>query len=97
MILLGEFLRSVGRDQPDWTFEDTLTQIGLGYPFLFLLGFRTPRVPWSAVVLILVGYWAARAVYPLPTADFDDAPATPPAGCRYPLLVSGSRLRKWVR
>src|SRR5688572_566078 len=43
LILLGVFLRSVGRAQTNWTFEDTLTQIGLGYPFLFLLGFGSPR------------------------------------------------------
>ena len=30
LILLGVFLRSVGRPQTNWTFEDTLTQIGLG-------------------------------------------------------------------
>src|SRR5438067_5185999 len=31
LVLLGVFLRSVGRGQTNWTFEDTLTQIGLGY------------------------------------------------------------------
>ena len=40
LVALGIFLRSIGRDSPDFTFEDTLTQIGLGYAFLFLLGFR---------------------------------------------------------
>src|SRR5712664_2492126 len=40
LILLGVFLRSIGRPQVYWTFEDTLSQIGLGYLFLFLLGFR---------------------------------------------------------
>ena len=39
LICLGVFLRSVNRPQTNWTFEDTLTQIGLGYGFLFLLGF----------------------------------------------------------
>jgi hypothetical protein len=47
LILLGVFLRSVGSPQTNWTFEDTLTQIGLGYPILFLLGFRSPRVQSS--------------------------------------------------
>ena len=37
LIALGVFLRSVGRQQTNFTFEDTLSQIGLGYPFLFLL------------------------------------------------------------
>jgi len=73
LILLGVFLRSVGRPQTNWTFEDTLTQIGLGYPFLFLLGFRSARVQWAALGVILVGYWAAWALYPLPGPTFDYA------------------------
>jgi len=43
LIALGIFLRSMYSSQTYFTFEDTLTQIGLGYPFLFLLGFRPPR------------------------------------------------------
>ena len=71
LILLGVFLRSLGAPQTYWTFEDTLTQIGLGYGFLFLLGLRSVRVQWSALAIILIGYWLAFAVYPLPGADFD--------------------------
>ena len=37
LVLLGVFLRSVSRGQTCWTFEDTLSQIGLGYGFLYLL------------------------------------------------------------
>jgi predicted acyltransferase len=79
LILLGVFLRSVGRPQTNWTFEDTLTQIGLGYPFLFWLGFRPVRVQWAAIAIILVGYWAAWAAYPLPSHDFDYARVGVPA------------------
>ena len=43
LILLGIFLRSLRSSQTYFTFEDTLTQIGLGYVFLFLLGFTRPR------------------------------------------------------
>lgn len=64
---LGILLRSVGRSETNYTFEDTLTQIGLGYFFLFWLGLRSTRVQWLAVVLILVGYWAAFALYTPPT------------------------------
>jgi predicted acyltransferase len=71
LILLGVFLRSIGAHQTNWTFEDTLSQIGLGYVALFLLGFRPIREQWAALVLILVGYWAAFALYPLPGPDFD--------------------------
>jgi predicted acyltransferase len=73
LILLGVFLRSVGQSQTYWTFEDTLTQIGLGYFFLFFLGFKSARWQWSAVGLILAGYWAAFALYPAPGPSFDYA------------------------
>ncbi len=73
LVLLGVFLRSLGARQTYWTFEDTLSQIGLGYFFLFLLGFRSMRVQWIALGLVLVGYWTAFALYPLPGADFDYA------------------------
>jgi heparan-alpha-glucosaminide N-acetyltransferase len=68
---LGIFLRSLSSSQTNFTFEDTLTQIGLGYPFLFLLGFCRPRVQWIAFSAILFGYWLAWALYPLPGPGFD--------------------------
>ena len=68
---LGVFLRSVGKSRTNFTFEDTLSQIGLGYTFLFLLGLAKVRVQLLALVVILVGYWGAFAAYPLPSADFD--------------------------
>ncbi|WP_262918554.1 acyltransferase family protein [Telluribacter sp. SYSU D00476] len=71
LILLGIFLRSMFSQQTNFTFEDTLTQIGLGYPFLFALGFSTPRVQWGALAAVLVGYWLLFALYPLPGPDFD--------------------------
>jgi predicted acyltransferase len=71
LILLGIFLRSQGRPQTYFTFEDVLTQIGLGYPFLFLLGWARPRWQAIAAVAILVGYWLAFALYPLPPPGFD--------------------------
>jgi predicted acyltransferase len=79
LIILGFFLRSIGRNQTYFTFEDTLTQIGLGYGFLFLLGFRPVRDQWIALAIVLVGYWAAFAIYPLPGPDFDYASVGVPA------------------
>ena len=73
MILLGVFLRSTSRSATNWTFEDTLTQIGLGYGFLFALGFQSVRVQWVAFGAIVVATWAAFAAYPLPAAGFDYA------------------------
>jgi predicted acyltransferase len=71
LVLLGIFLRSMGSERTNFTFEDTLTQIGLGYPFLFLLGLRPRRDHWIALGLILVGVWAAFALYPAPGTGFD--------------------------
>lgn len=73
LILLGVFLRSTGRNLTNWTFEDTVTQIGLGYGVLFALGFRSVRTQWVAWGVIVVGVWAAFALYPLPAAGFDFA------------------------
>ena len=71
LILLGIFLRSMHSEQTYFTFEDTLTQIGLGYTFLFVLGFCSQRVQLTALFLILIAYWGAFALYPLPAASFD--------------------------
>ena len=77
LVALGIFLRSTGRPMTYYTFEDVLTQIGLGYPIVFavyLIGRRFgawPVVYLVALVTILVGYWAYFAYWPLPTAEFD--------------------------
>ncbi len=73
LILLGVFLRSANRNATYWTFEDTLSQIGLGYFFLFAVGFRPLRDQWALFGVIVVGYWAMFAVWPLPAAGFDFA------------------------
>ena len=78
LIVLGIFLRSMSSTQTNFTFEDTLTQIGLGYPFLFLLGFCSRKVQLAAFFLIIIGYWLAFAMYPLPAADFNYALAGVP-------------------
>ncbi len=70
LIALGIFLRSVGRPLTLWEFTDTLCQIGLGYPFLFLLGLARPPIRWLALVAILVGYWLLFALYPSSGGDF---------------------------
>jgi heparan-alpha-glucosaminide N-acetyltransferase len=73
LIFLGIFLRSLRSPQTYFTFEDTLTQIGLGYVFLFLLAFTRPRTQVVALVLILICFWAAFALYPAPGPQFDYA------------------------
>jgi predicted acyltransferase len=75
LIFLGIFLRSIYAKQTYFTFEDTLTQIGLGYTFLVLLSYGSHRVQLIALIVILAGYWAAFALYPLPGPGFDYAAA----------------------
>jgi heparan-alpha-glucosaminide N-acetyltransferase len=83
LVLLGVFLRSMYSKQTNWTFEDTLSQIGLGYVPLFLLGLAKPRWQWAALAVILAGYWAAFAAYPAPPADFDYQSVGVPADWPY--------------
>lgn len=64
LILLGVFLRSDSRQQTYFTFEDVLTQIGLGYSVLFWLALARPKVQWLAAFALLVGYWGLFAAYP---------------------------------
>jgi predicted acyltransferase len=79
LIALGIFLRSVHHSlhETNFTFEDVLTQIGLGYPVVFLvylLGRRFgawPLVYLAALVAVLGGYWAYFYLYPVPGPDFD--------------------------
>ena len=73
LIILGIFLRSIHRQQTYFTFEDTLTQIGLGYVFLFLLAFTRVRTQVIVMLLILICFWGAFALYPAPGANFDYA------------------------
>jgi heparan-alpha-glucosaminide N-acetyltransferase len=87
LIFLGIFLRSLERSQTYWTFEDTLTQIGLGYTFLFLLAFASLRLQVIIFSAILMGFWAAFALYPVPGPDFDYTRVGVPAD--WPHLYTG--------
>jgi predicted acyltransferase len=89
LVLLGVFLRSMHARQTNWTFEDTLSQIGLGYLPLFVLGFTRQRWQWVALALILVGYWIAFATFPLPKATFDHAAVSAPPEWRAKYAFDG--------
>lgn len=78
LIFLGIFLRSLHSNQTNFTFEDTLTQIGLGYTFLVMLGFTSQKVQLITLAALLTGYWLAFALYPLPGPGFDYAVAGVP-------------------
>ena len=71
LIALGIFLRSTAGPITYFTFEDTLTQIGLGYTFAFLIAFLNPRWQWVSLAAILFAYWLAWALYPAPGPDFN--------------------------
>lgn len=86
LVALGILLRSIGRTQTNFTFEDTLTQIGLGYLPLFLLGLASTRVQIAALVAVLAGYWMAFVLEPIPP-NFDYTKVGVPAG--WPHLYSG--------
>ncbi len=80
LVALGIFLRSTHSTSTYFTFEDTLTQIGLGYTFAFLLTFVRPRWQWTAFGVILFGYWLAWALYPAPGPNFPYASVGVPPG-----------------
>lgn len=68
LIGLGIFLRSMHSERTNFTFEDTLTMIGLGYPLLFALGYAGTRTRIIACTAILFLFWLAFALYPSPVA-----------------------------
>jgi heparan-alpha-glucosaminide N-acetyltransferase len=70
LVFLGIFLRSLSKPYTNFTFDDTLTQIGLGYWILFLLSELPIRGLVLSLSVILVGYWMAFVLYPAPGADF---------------------------
>ncbi len=71
LVLLAVFLTSAWSKQTEWVFTNVLAQIGLGYPFLFLIAFAKPRTQWFLAFGILTAYWLAFALFPLPAPDFN--------------------------
>ena len=71
LVLLAVFLTSAWSKQTEWFFTSVLAQIGLGYPFLFLLAFTKSRTQWLVAFAILFAYWLAFALHPLPPPNFD--------------------------
>lgn len=71
LVALSILIQSNWSSRTDWTFFNVLAQIGLGYPFLFLLAFAKPRIQWVAAFGILALYWLAFALHPLPPLGFE--------------------------
>ncbi|MCH5374906.1 MAG: DUF5009 domain-containing protein [Planctomycetes bacterium] len=79
LILLGIFLISNWSSSTDWSLVNVLTQIGLGYTFLFLLWGRSFRTQAIAAGLILVGTWTLYASYHA-SAGIDISQGAPQVG-----------------
>jgi predicted acyltransferase len=58
LVALGVFLSSNWSKQTNFTFVNVLTQIGLGYPFLYLMAGREPWVHLLVAAAVLAGYSA---------------------------------------
>ncbi|MCB1225760.1 MAG: DUF5009 domain-containing protein [Verrucomicrobiales bacterium] len=59
LVLLAVVLSTpASATQTTWVFTNVLAQIGLGYFFLFLLWRLGPEYEISAILVIVVGYWA---------------------------------------
>ena len=76
LVLLGMALVAVHPRQWSWWFDDTLTQIGLAYPWLFGIALRSRRERWIALAGILFTYWLWFALSPVQSVSA----AAPPPG-----------------
>jgi heparan-alpha-glucosaminide N-acetyltransferase len=77
LIVLGIFLTSPG-PLTRWWFTNVLTQIGLGYTFLFLLWGRSVKTQAIVAVGVLVATWLTFVLFP--GKGLDLATAAPDAG-----------------
>jgi predicted acyltransferase len=73
LIVLAIFLASHGSRFTHFSFTNVLGQIGLGYPFVFLLLGTRPALQLAAAVAILLGDWLLFTSYPLPGEGFPAA------------------------
>ncbi|MHB8952638.1 MAG: acyltransferase family protein [Pirellulaceae bacterium] len=92
LILLGVLLSSNWSTQTNWTFVNVLSQIGLGYLFVYvLMGFRF-WIQLAVFVLILAGYWGWFYSYTLP-ADYNYAAV----GATDPETIMEGRFAPWSK
>lgn len=78
LVLLGVFLSSNWSSQTNWSFANVLTQIGLGYTFLFLLWGRSLRTQAITASAILAVIWLLFVGYP--GASIDTETGAPKVG-----------------
>lgn len=71
LILLGVFLSSTSEKSTNWVFMNVLSQIGLGYPFLFLMWGRHVAIQFIVVAFLLVGMGLLYTNYPTAGIDIE--------------------------
>jgi predicted acyltransferase len=71
LVVLGVFLYSTGRPETNYTFVNTLAQIGLAYALVYPLVGQGWRIQLAVSAAILAAYWLLFALYPAPGPDFD--------------------------
>jgi predicted acyltransferase len=87
LTLLGVFLSSNGAKHTDFTFVNVLSQIGLGYAFVYLLAGRGWKLQLGVLTGILVGYWLLFALWPV--SQFDLGRLSAEAAAKEPAPFDG--------
>ena len=64
LVLLGVFLQSMRQPETNWLFTNVLSQIGLGYGFLFFLVHKSFRSQLIAGAAVLAGYFLLMITFP---------------------------------
>lgn len=64
LMALGIFLTSTSANATEWQFMNVLTQIGLGYPFLFLLWQRRTAIQGVVAAALLAITYVLYVMYP---------------------------------
>ncbi len=80
LILLGILIESNWSKQTHFSFANVLCQIGLAYPFAYLVVGRRPVIQAWAIFGILAAVCIAFYLYPPPGPDFDYAAVGVPEG-----------------
>ncbi len=76
LVFLGIFLISNWSESTQWSFMNVLTQIGLGYTFLFLMWNRPRWVQAATAAALLLATWLLYVLWPgtgIPLATGNDA------------------------
>ncbi|WP_395752680.1 hypothetical protein [Prosthecobacter sp.] len=80
LIFLGIFIRSISRQMTLWTFDETLTQMGLACLPVFALAFCSMRARALACASFLLLHWLIYALHPILPPHADPTAWNTPAG-----------------